>query len=414
MYEIVMPQLSDSMDEGKLIAWKVSVSESVKSGDVIAEVESDKAIMEVQTFKDGVIKELLVKEGDEVKVGTLIAKIETATNTTKESLKPQKKVEPKSEKAESVLDDIFHVDIQESKVVKQERAKRTSERRTSERESSPKARAKAAAYGLDIADIASDTQVLHADDVQNYLDERYFTPKALKLLKTYHLSSSVFTLDHKIDEVEVQSYIETHKIPLPKALTTMQKAIISNVMASAQKPTFHVYESVDASLLKKHKDKSITVWLIKIIAKVMMRHEAFRSKLLEDAVVVFPNASLSIAVADEKDLYMPVVQDANTLSADAIKIQLQSFKTQLKNRAFTQEDMQGSTFGLSNLGMLGVERFDAMINKDDAAIMAVGAINDGKISLTLTADHRLINGYEAALFMGDVKKELQNALNFKE
>jgi pyruvate dehydrogenase E2 component (dihydrolipoamide acetyltransferase) len=158
----------------------------------------------------------------------------------------------------------------------------------------------------------------------------------------------------------------------------------------------------------------MTVWLIKIIAKVMMKHEAFRSKLLDNAISVMPNASLSIAVADEKDLYMPVVNDANKLNAEEIEEALKTFKTKLQKRTFTSADMQGSTFGLSNLGMLGVERFDAMINKDDAAIIAVGGINDGEISLTLTADHRLINGYEAALFMGDVKKELQNALNFKE
>ncbi len=408
MYEIVMPQLSDSMDEGKLIAWKVGVDQSVKSGDVIAEIESDKAIMEVQSFQDGVVKELLVKEGDEVQVGTVIARIETVVNT-KESTSHSKKAKKKNEKQERVLDDIFHPDIKESKLIQKEHLKRTGEKLAS-----PKARAKAAAHGLNIADIANNANVVHADDVQTYLNEHYFTPKALKLLKTYHLKSSVFTPDHKIDEVEVQQYIVSNNIPLPKPLTAMQKAIISNVTVSATKPIFHIYENADASLVQKHNNKSITVWLIKIIAKVMMQHEVFRTQLLEDAVVVLPNASLSVAVADEKDLYMPVVLDANTLDADGINIQLQNFKTKLKNRSFIQEDMQGSTFGISNLGMLGVERFDAMINKDDAAIMAVGAINNGKISLTLTADHRLINGYEAALFMRDIKKELQNTLNFKD
>ena len=76
MYEIVMPQLSDSMEEGKLIAWKVNPGDRVKTGDVIAEVESDKAIMEVQTFKNGTVKELLLKEGDEAPVGTVMARIE--------------------------------------------------------------------------------------------------------------------------------------------------------------------------------------------------------------------------------------------------------------------------------------------------------------------------------------------------
>jgi pyruvate dehydrogenase E2 component (dihydrolipoamide acetyltransferase) len=76
--------------------------------------------------------------------------------------------------------------------------------------------------------------------------------------------------------------------------------------------------------------------------------------------------------------------------------------------------MQGSTFAISNLGMLGVERFDAMINKDDAAILAVGSVQGGKMAVTLTVDHRIINGYEAALFMNDLKTEVLNPLNFKE
>jgi pyruvate dehydrogenase E2 component (dihydrolipoamide acetyltransferase) len=407
MYEVVMPQLSDSMDEGKLISWKVSVGDHVKSGDVIAEVESDKAVMEVQTFKEGLVKELLINEGEEAKVGAVMAKIET---DVKESTPPIQEVEKPSEKKEekSIFDDIFNINTEETKEQKPEHIEESNSVKIS-----PKARAKAATYGLEIADIAKSATVVHAEDVETYLQEKYFTHKALKLLHAYHLKSSLFTMDHKIDEKEVQSYITQNEITLPKPLTAMQKAIISNVTASAQKPIFHIYESVDATLLTQHKEKSITVWLIKITAKVMMQHEMFRSKLLQDALGVMPNASISLAVADDKDLYMPVVTDANNLSVDAIQEKLQTFKTKLKERSFTAEDMQGSTFGISNLGMLGVERFDAMINKDDAAILAVGATIDGKIAVTLTADHRVINGYEAALFMQDLKKELQNSLNFK-
>jgi pyruvate dehydrogenase E2 component (dihydrolipoamide acetyltransferase) len=281
---------------------------------------------------------------------------------------------------------------------------------------SPKARAKAAALGVDIAKIAAKhpTQALHAEDVDRYAQEHYFTPKALKLVQEYHLESSLFKLDHKIDSDEVQHYIDENELSLPKQLTPMQKAIISNVTASAAKPIFHIYESIDATLLKKNAEHSITAWLVKIFAKVMMQHENFRAKLHENAIIIVPNASLSIAVADDNNLYMPVIKDANKLSIDEISAQLTAFKVKLKSSTFSVADMQGGTFGISNLGMLGVKRFDAMINKDESAIMAVGGIEDGKINITLTADHRLINGYEAALFMNDVKKELHEPLNFKE
>ena len=422
MYEVVMPQLSDSMDEGKLIAWKVKEGERVKSGDVIAEVESDKAIMEVQTFKDGVVTELLVKEGEEAKIGSVIARIETDEKSSKEELKTSQEVKKEKEKQEetkeiqtkpeqtTVLDDIFHTDMIPKK--KQSIKKQSDE---TVKNISPKARAKAAQYGIELQTLTQHTgkTQLHAQDVEAYMQEHYFTPKAQQLLKTYKLETSIFSLDHKIDATEVQEYIDTHEIPLPHPISSMQKAIINNVTLSAQKPVFHMYEHGDAMLLEQNRQYSITAWLIKIFAAVMMRHETFRSRLYEESISVYPNASIAVAVADAKELYMPVIKNANTLSIKEIDAVIKSFKSKLQTKSFRSQDMQGSTFGLSNLGMLGVERFDAMINKEDTAIMAVGGINEGEISLTLTADHRLINGYEAALFMDDVKKELLNPLCYQ-
>jgi len=201
---------------------------------------------------------------------------------------------------------------------------------------------------------------------------------------------------------------------LPQPLSSMQKAIIANVTASAQKPIFHIYDFLDAREFEKHKEHSLTVWLLKIFATVMMKHEAFRSIIDGDTISTFPNASISLAVADKNNLYMPVVKDINRLHVNAIANVLEALKVKRQSRSFTAQDMQGATFGLSNLGMLGVDRFDAMINKNESAIVAIGAIKEGQIAMTLTADHRVINGYEAALFMRDVKKEAQNPLHFKE
>jgi len=287
---------------------------------------------------------------------------------------------------------------------------------TTQRGISPKARAKAAALGVDVEKLQEKMpqKVLHAEDVDAYVTEKYFTPKALKLLKEYQLESSLFTHNHKIDSSEVQAYIDANKLPLIKPLSSMQKAIITNVTLSAQKPVYRIYESIDAKLFEAHQEHSITAWLIKIFAKVMMQHESFRTQLLDNSLSISPNASLSIAVADRKNLYMPVIKDANRVTITKITEQLTTFKEKLKTNSFTSADMQGATFGISNLGMLGVSRFDAMINRDESGIVAIGGISDGKISVTLTADHRLINGYEAALFMADVKKEASEPLNFKE
>jgi len=414
MYEIVMPQLSDSMDEGKLISWKKSVGDVVNTGDVIAEVESDKAIMEVQSFKSGSVSELLVKEEDVVSVGEVIAKIETQNSTTIEKkAAPKEKKEVSKEQKAVVEEKVVEQPKPESKIHKTV-AKHLSKESTSG--VSPKARAKAAIYGVDVKKALqkSSASVLHVDGVQEYVREHYFTPKALKLLDAYALDISEFTLNHKIDEAQVKDFIAQHEKPLPKALTQMQKAIISNVTQSVRKPVFHLYEHIDATLFLEHEHYSITAWLIKIFSKVMMEHEAFRSSLKNEALFTASNASISIAVANDKNLYMPVVKDANSRSISEIAKELNGFKKKLQDNSFSAKEMQGSSFGISNLGMLGVESFDAMINKEDAAVAAIAGISDNKIAITLTVDHRLINGYEAALFMRDVKKEAIEPLNFKE
>ena len=459
MYEIVMPQLSDSMEEGKLVSWKVKPGDSVKTGDVIAEVESDKAIMEVQTFKKGTVKELLVKEGDEAPVGTVIARIDVgseqvATSSEKpkeneerskeqvvsssEQLKSEQRVtsseqpnknEEPNEKNVSSSSGLTGVSSRES-----EKSVKTPDQVRSDNKPhppssiihhpsaqgatvSPKARAKAAAYGIDIDTLMEHRpqQTLHAEDIDAYLNEHYFTPKALKLMKMYHIDPSAFTLDHKIDTQEMRTYIDTNEIPLPKPLTPMQKAVIANVTASAGKPVYRVYEHLDATELLKHEAKySMTVLLVKLFAQTMMQFDHFRAQLHEDAMQIFPNASIAVAVADEESLYMPVIKDANRLTLHEIAQQLLAFKTKLKNKSFTAEDFVGSTFGISNLGMFGIERFDAMINKNDAAIVAVGATVDDRLSVTFTVDHRLINGYEAAEFVQTLKEAAKDPKNFKE
>lgn len=418
-YEIVMPQLSDSMDEGKLISWKVKEGQKVNAGDVLAEVESDKAIMEVQSFKNGVVEQLLAKEGDVVPVGKVIATVQTEQSSDNESVTKQKA----TKEPEPALKEEVKPPKSEPKPTVAKKEELKPKKITVEHLShdgtkgiSPKARAKAAQYGVEADTIMQKTakDVLHVKDVEAYLREHYFTPKALKLLDKYGLELTRFALDHKIDEAEVQKFIDRNETPLPQPLTQMQKAIIANVTASAQKPVYHLYEHIDANPFLDHKEYSMTAWLIKIFAKVMMEHETFRSRLYNDSLIVTPTACISVAVADEKNLYMPVVKDANKRSVADIAKELAGFKTKLKEQSFSAKDMQGSSFGISNLGMLGVERFDAMINKDDAAIVAIGGLEEGMLSVTLTADHRLINGYEAALFMRDLKQEVQNPLNFKK
>ncbi len=414
-YDILMPQLSDSMDEGKLIGWKVKEGDSVKKGDVIAEVESDKAIMQVQSFKDGVVKHIAVKEGDNVPVGTLIASIDTdvkdaskatpeAEKTPEPTPKPEKMpakvsirpTEPVEEKA------TYHDSVSIEKVAGN---------------ASPKAKHLAFQYKLDVEALQKENKLptpAHEEDIKAYYQMRFFTPKALQLLQEYHLDASLFLENKKHNTEDILAYIQAHDIPLPKRLSPFQKALITSVEASAKKPTYRLYDSIDATLLASHKTHTMTVWLIKIFAEAMMRHEVFRSRLSHDAIIVSPNASISLAVSYHDSLYMPVFKHANLSTPSEIQTQLQHYEARVKEGTMTQEEMAGSSFGLSNLGMFGISRFDAMINKDDSGIAAIGAIKQGEISITLTLDHRLINGNQAAAFMQTLKELAKDAQFFKD
>ncbi|WP_456392432.1 dihydrolipoamide acetyltransferase family protein [Nitratifractor sp.] len=442
-YSIVMPQLSDSMEEGKLISWKVKPGDHVKIGDVIAEVESDKAIMEVQSFKEGVVQELKIKEGESAPVGSVIAVIDTddekdgrgkmengksankgetekpsqpslphPQDNSIENPKPSKEPESAAVKSSpaSVVDELFGEQSSVSTSSTPHPPSSILHLPSGEAVSaSPKARALAAKYGLDLEALQNEGKLpvpAHADDIERYVQRRYFTPKALELIDRYHLSTDLFSRGKKHTEAEIQAYIEAHEIPLPRPLDPMRRAIIATVEAAAKKPTYRIYDRIDATLLKKHEsqERTLTVWLLKLLAEAMMRHECTRTTLGPNGLQVWPGASIALAMAHGEALYMPVFHDLQSKDIDTIARELSSIKERVKSGRVKPEEMKGSTFGLSNLGMTGIERFDAMINSNDSGIAAVGCEIDGSIAVTLTLDHRIVNGYQAAEFMQTIKK----------
>ncbi|MCF6207238.1 MAG: 2-oxo acid dehydrogenase subunit E2 [Sulfurovum sp.] len=456
VYEIVMPQLSDSMEEGKLISWKVKEGETVKRGDVIAEVESDKAIMEVQSFKNGVVSKLFAKEGDEVPVGTVIAKIEAegskeqgGSRSEPEAVNSEQPTVNNKEGAdgrEQAVDaskvgythhperdagsSLSHVSREMPNQVQYDKDHALSHTTTTVKSeltpvttvtgsASPKAKALAARYGLHIEDLQKQNKFptpAHEADILAFIQRRYFTPKAWKLLQRYHLSADLFALKEKISERDVLSHIEKYDIPLPKPISSNQKAVIATVTAAANKPVYHLYDALDATLINMHTDaqRTVTVWLLKLLAEAMMRHEVFRTTLNNETLQVWPHASVSVAMAAGEALYMPVIHKIDTMDTETLAQRLKELKQQVKAGKITVEQMRGSTFGLSNLGMTGIERFDAMVGGSDAGIAAIGSEKEGSIAVTLTLDHRVVNGFQAAAFMQTLKALCQDEMFFSK
>ena len=410
-YKITMPQLSDSMSEGKLVEWKVKVGDRVSSGDVIADIESDKAVIEVQTFKSGVVKELLLKENEEAKVGSVIAVIDTDAKEIKE----QKKEDTPSKESKST-----------QKIEQKPKKKKLKEQKKEDNEqkedildilfggneasqplpkgvSSPAAKQKAISLGIDIEKLQNEGKLpvpAFEKDIDEVAINRYFTPKAKKILQEYGLDISTFKLDHKIDIDEIEKYIKIHNIPKIAKLSLNQKAVINTVTKSWQRPVYHIYEEVE---INKKEGIKLTANILKALSNSMQKFDFSRSVLEDSMLKIYPNSNISVALSKDDSLYMVVLKNVEDLSLEEINGWLKS----IKQKKIRDEDLKGSTFGISNLGMFSIDSFDALINANDSGIVAFGALKEGKINATFTFDHRIVNGVEAAQFVMDFKEELK-------
>jgi len=155
--------------------------------------------------------------------------------------------------------------------------------------------------------------------------------------------------------------------------------------------------------ITKKENIKITAILIKAMGLAMQSNPLTRSILKENKLLTYPASNISIAVAREDGLYMCVIKNVEEKSLEDINNWLKEIKT----KRLTIEDLSGSTFGISNLGMFGVNRFSALINSNDAGIAAFGKLENEKIKVTFTIDHRILNGVEAAKFVNDFKKNLK-------
>ncbi|BDY11755.1 2-oxo acid dehydrogenase subunit E2 [Hydrogenimonas cancrithermarum] len=252
-------------------------------------------------------------------------------------------------------------------------------------------------------------------DAAAYPQSEKFTPEAWDLLIRYQLSPDLFATIKRVGEADVRDYIQSHGVPLPKPLTPIRRAIIEHVVEAAKKPVFHIYDGIDATLIRAYETKelTVTVWILKLVAEAMMKHPETRTTLGADTFQVWPNASIALAMAHGEALYMPVFRDVDTKSVQQIADELANYKERVRRGRVLASHLVGSTFGISNLGMTGIDRFDALINKNDTGIAAIGGETQGRISVTLTIDHRFINGWQAAEFMQTLKKLAEDPTLFK-
>jgi pyruvate dehydrogenase E2 component (dihydrolipoamide acetyltransferase) len=407
---ITMPKMSDTMTEGTIVAWHKKEGDTVKSGDLLAEVATDKATMELESYEDGTLLYIGVKEGEAAEVDGIIAIIGEKGVDYKPLLKSNKKSasESKSEskketKSESKSDSKSDSKSSESK-------KTSSSSDSSGRlKASPLAKKIAEDKGINIKDVSGSGEHgrIVKKDVENYKPEadvaKGSTPAAV--------------------QVGHESYEEI-------AVSQMRKTIARR-LAESKFSAPHFYLTMEINMDKAIEAResinkispvkvSFNDMVIKATAAALRINPKANSSWLGDKIRFNHHIHIGVAVAVEEGLLVPVVRFADSKSLAQIAGEVKDLGGKAKNKQLTPKDWEGNTFTISNLGMFGIEEFTAIVNPPDACILAVGGIKqtpivkDGEMvignimKVTLSCDHRVVDGAVGSAFLKSLKGFLED------
>jgi pyruvate dehydrogenase E2 component (dihydrolipoamide acetyltransferase) len=408
---ITMPKMSDTMQEGTIVAWHKKVGDKVKSGDLLAEVETDKATMELESYEDGTLLYIGVEEGNAVAVDAIIAIIgkEGADYKALLSKGSKSKAAPA---AETKPEPSTH-----SEAPKQAEATSAAASDSDERvKISPLARRIAKDKGIDPKELRGSGEGgrIIKKDIEN------FTPSAkpAAAAQAQKGAPAVTTApvgQESFSEVNVSQMRKTiarrlaeSKFSAPHFYVTME---INMDRAIEARKTMNEYAGTKISF---------NDLVIKATAAALRKHPKVNSSWRGDKIRYNEHVHIGMAVAVEEGLLVPVIRFADSKSLSQISAEAKDFGAKAKNKQLQPSDWEGNTFTISNLGMFGVEDFTAIINPPDACILAVGGIKETVIvkngqmqvgnvmKVTLSCDHRVVDGALAAGFLQTLKGLLED------
>ena len=395
MAEVInMPRLSDTMEEGTLAKWFKKVGDTVKEGEILAEIETDKATMEFESFYDGVLLHIGIDEGSTAPVDSIIAIIGSKgediskiinndTPVVKEEPTPVVKEEVKADSTISISNDRILI--------------------------SPLAKKLANEKGIDISAIkgSGDNGRIIKRDIDSFKTSNYSQFSQPRP----HLTESSY---------ETQN-------------STMRKAIAKR-LADSKFSAPHYYLNIELEMdniisFRKQfiQTQNIKISFNDIIAKAvslsLAKHPKVNSRWYDDKIIFNEHVHLGVAVAVDDGLIVPVVKFSNSKDLPQINTEIKDFAERAKNKKLSPSEIEGSTFTISNLGMFGIESFTSIINQPNSAILSIGAIVQKPIvknnevvvgntmKLTLACDHRTVDGATGSLFLKTLKEYIENPVS---
>ncbi len=416
--EILMPALSPTMEEGTLAKWLVKEGDTVSSGDLLAEIETDKATMEFEAVDEGVIGKILIAEGSEgVKVNTVIAVL------IEEGESVDDIAAPAAPAAVSASAEAVPVATAVAAAVPAPQAKDGSRLFVT-----PLARRIAADKGVDLSQITGSGphgRIIKADVIGS--------SATAPAPQTETAAAPAMATGPSADTV-ARMYEDREYEEIP--LNGMRKIIAARLTEAKQSiPHFYLRRDIKLDALLKFRAElndqlatrgvklSVNDFIIKACALALQTVPDANSVWAGDRMLKLKPSDVAVAVAIEGGLFTPVLKDADTKSLTALSTEMKDLAARARDRKLAPHEYQGGSFAISNLGMMGIDSFDAVINPPHGAILAVGAGakrpvvgNDGELAVatvmtvTLSVDHRVIDGALGAELLQSIVDNLENPM----
>ncbi|KKI21446.1 MULTISPECIES: dihydrolipoamide acetyltransferase family protein [unclassified Leucobacter] len=412
MIDILMPRLSDTMTEGAITAWHKQPGDPVHAGDLLVEIETDKALMEQEAYDDGILSEILVAAGENVPIGTPIARLDDGS----EAAAPSSGTAPVQAGA-APASPVPASTGSATPVAAEHQA------------ATPLVRRLARERGIDLAEVAGTGpggRVVRAD-LEAAIGRRTadtpaepIVPAETPIAVETHVPPSDARASRAVpfDAIrqQIASRLSTSAAEIP-SFTATASASVDELLALRAR--INEQRPGDAGRI------SVNDLLVRAVAVALRRHPGVNASYApggRGATLLHDRVHIGIAVASPAGLVVPVLRDADRLAVSDISTRTRDLVDRASERTLGTVDMSDGTFTISNLGMFGVDHFTAIINPPQGAILAVGAIRDEvalvdgearpskRLSITLTADHRIIDGALAARFLASLTELLEQPL----
>ncbi len=425
--KILMPKLSPTMEEGQISSWVKEEGDEIEANETIAEVDTDKATMEMTSLEAGTLLKILVPAGENAKLGQTIGIIgeegedfsdllkeienESSSNGASASAKEEEEKEVKDEG--EVKEEKPSAETSESKPAEEQRPKAEGQSTNGRLLVSPIAARMASENGIDLRSISGsgpNGRIIKRD-----------IEKALESGKTAQPTAAPeFT---QTDIQGASAFREENTSPMRRTIAQRLTTSIGPV------PTFYLTVEIEMDetlALRKQINESIAPEkisvndiIVKVAAMALTKHPFVNASYQDDKIRFYEDADIGVAVAIDEGLITPIVRGANKKGFQQISDEITELAEKARNKKLQPEEYQGATFSISNLGMFGIKEFTAIINPPEAAILAVGRANptpvvkDGEVvvknimHVTMSCDHRVVDGATGAKFLQTFKQMLE-------